>query len=51
MAGCSGLTGSFGLFRSSRTVGSGLTVGAGLAGQWLGQFAVRWAAENIQLFF
>ena len=32
-------------------VGLGWPVGAGLAGQWLGQFAVRWAAENIQLFF
>jgi hypothetical protein len=25
-------------------VGFGRPVGAGLAGQWLGQFAVRWAA-------
>jgi len=26
-------------------------VGAGLDGQWLGQFAVRWAATNILLCF
>jgi len=31
-------------------VGFGRPVGAGLAGQWLGQFAVRWAAKNILLF-
>ena len=31
-------------------VGLGRPVGAGLAGQWLGQFVVRWAAEHISLF-
>ena len=31
-------------------VGLGRPVGAGLAGQWLGQFVVRWAAKNILLF-
>ena len=31
-------------------VGFGRPVGAGLAGQWLGQFVVRWAAEHISLF-
>ena len=31
-------------------VGFGRPVGAGLAGQWLGQFVVRWAAKNILLF-
>ena len=31
-------------------VGFGQPVGAGLAGQWLGQFVVHWAAKNILLF-
>ena len=41
-------TGSPVKFRS--LVGSGSPAGVGLAGQWLGQSAVHWAAKNIQLF-
>ena len=44
MADCSDQACSPVNFRS--LVGSGLPAGAGLAGQWLEQFAVHWAAKK-----
>ena len=48
MADCSDRTGSPVKFRSLAESGS--PAGVGLAGQWLGQSAVHWAAKNILLF-
>ena len=48
MADCSDRTGSPVKFRS--LVGLGSPAGVELAGQWLGQSAVHWAAKNILLF-